>query len=97
MCQLRIIARDAAITVASIQAREVAVLPGDTIHASRDRPFRETDRVGTDTRLNPGIFFNNSRITGQLFVYRSFFGWHNDTGIFKKEKSQPEPVKRDVR
>jgi len=79
-------------------ARDVVVLPGNAVWPDRDRTCRHTDRVGTDARLNPGIFFNNSRITGQLFVYpKFFFGWHNDTGIFKKEKSQPEPAKGEVR
>ncbi len=54
IAQLRIIARDAAITaeaLAPVNARDVAFLPGNAEHPGRDRSRWQTSRIGTDARL----------------------------------------------
>ena len=98
IARLRIIARNKAITARHRLKhgtwRFSLVTPDPLAGIDRDgrsyRPRRPCEGMES--------FFTTSRITGRLFDYSKFFEcWYNDTGIFKKEKSQPEPAKGEVR
>jgi len=97
--RLRIIARNKAIT-ARLRLKHgtwrfslVTPHPLAGIDRRKNRSYR-----GRRPCEGMESFYTTSRITGRLFDYLKFFlCWYNDTGIFKKEKSQPEPAKGEVR